>query len=50
MDYYGTMESVEKKMIETALIKASGNKTKAAEILGIPGKTLVYRMEKLSII
>ena len=50
IDYYGTMESVERKMLETALMKSSGNKSKAAEILGIPRKTLVYRMEKLGII
>ena len=50
IDYYGTMERVERKMIESALMKASGNKSKAAELLGIPRKTLVYRMEKLGII
>ena len=43
------MEAVEKKMVRRALEMAKGNKTKAGEILGLPRKTLVYRMERLGI-
>ena len=43
------MEAVERKMVENALEMAHGNKTKAGEILGLPRKTLVYRMEKLGL-
>lgn len=47
--YHDVLESVERKMVENALEMAKGNKTKAGEILGLPRKTLVYRMEKLGI-
>jgi len=47
--YHDVLESVERKMLENALSMAKGNKTKAGEILGLPRKTLVYRMEKLGI-
>lgn len=47
--YHEVMEAVEKKMVRRALEMAKGNKTKAGEILGLPRKTLVYRMERLGI-
>ena len=47
--YHEIMEAVERKMVENALEMAHGNKTKAGEILGLPRKTLVYRMEKLGL-
>lgn len=47
--YHSTLENVEKQMVQDALAMAKGNKTKAGEILGLPRKTLVYRMEKLGI-
>ena len=47
--YHDVMEAVEKKMVRRALEMAGGNKTKAGEILGLPRKTLVYRMERLGI-
>lgn len=47
--YHVIMETVERQMLEKALSQANGNKTRAGEILGLPRKTLVYRMEKLGI-
>ncbi len=47
--YYNLMEDLERKIICEALRKANGNKTKAAEILGLPRQTLKYRMQKLDI-
>lgn len=47
--YHQVMEAVERRLLENALEMAEGNKTKAGEILGLPRKTLVYRMEKLGI-
>ena len=47
--YHEIMEAVERKMVENALEMAHGNKTKAGKILGLPRKTLVYRMEKLGL-
>lgn len=46
--YYDIMESVEKELIRKAFEKSGGNRSKAAEILGIPRNTLKYRMEKLN--
>ena len=47
--YYALMEETEKNIILEALRKVHGNKTKAAEILGLPRQTLNYRMQKLEI-
>ena len=47
--YSEVMETVERTMIEKALAEAGGNKTKASELLGLPRKTLQYRLEKLGI-
>lgn len=41
------IEDVERKMIENALRKTGGNKTEAAEILGISLRSLRYRLSKL---
>lgn len=49
MDYHVLMDNYEKKIIRKALSDADGNQTKAAEILGIPRKTLTYRIQKLGI-
>lgn len=47
--YYKLMDDLERKIICEALKKAKGNKTKAAEILGLPRQTLKYRLQKLEI-
>lgn len=47
--YYALMEETEKNIILEALRKVHGNKTKAAEILGLPRQTLNYRMQKLGV-
>jgi DNA-binding NtrC family response regulator len=41
-----SLEEIEKSLIEMALEKAGGNKSKAAELLGITRRTLYSRMEK----
>lgn len=45
--YYMILEETEREMLHRAMTMAGGNKTRAAEILGIPRKTLDYRLEKL---
>ena len=47
--YYKLMDNLERKLVCEALKKAKGNKTKAAEILGLPRQTLKYRLQKLEI-
>ena len=47
--YTQILEEVERKLINTALEKAKGNKTKASEILGLPRQTLKYRIQKLDL-
>ena len=47
--YYAIMEDTERELIEKALSMAAGNKSRASEILGIPRKTLNYRIEKLKL-
>jgi len=47
--YHEVMEKVEKEMITKALARAEGNKSRAAEILGMPRQTLKYRMKILNI-
>ncbi len=43
------LENVEVQLIRSALEKAGGNKTKAAQLLGLTRDTLRYRMEKYHI-
>ena len=47
--YHEILASVERKLLTEALAAAGGNRTRAAEILGLPRKTLVYRLEKLGV-
>ncbi len=42
-----TIEEMEKRMIQRALVKAEGNKTRAAELLGITRRQLYSKMERL---
>jgi len=44
-----TLEELEKKMIEQALIRFSGNQTKAAHCLGMSRDTIRYRMKKFGL-
>lgn len=41
-----TVEKIEKQLIGEALLKTDGNKTKAAELLGITRKIMRYKTEK----
>lgn len=43
------LEDVEQQLIRQALAQARGNKSKAAELLGLTRHTLLYRMEKYNI-
>ncbi len=43
------LEEVEQELIRQALARARGNKSKAAELLGLTRHTLLYRMEKYGI-
>jgi DNA-binding NtrC family response regulator len=43
------LEAVEQDLIRQALERARGNKSKAAELLGLTRHTLLYRMEKYGI-
>ncbi len=43
------LEAVEQRLIRQALERARGNKSKAAELLGLTRHTLLYRMEKYGI-
>ena len=47
--YHEILASVERKLLAEALAAAGGNRTRAAELLGLPRKTLVYRLEKLGV-
>ena len=47
--YAEIMEEVEKKLIDTALKKTNGNKSKASVLLGLPRQTLKYRIQKLDL-
>ncbi len=47
--YQEIMDGTEKKLIEKALEATNGNKSRAAELLGLPRQTLKYRIEKLEI-
>ena len=43
------LEAVEQDLIRQALDRTRGNKSKAAELLGLSRHTLLYRMEKYGI-
>lgn len=49
IDLNAEMNRIEKRAIEKALQKTKGIKTKAAELLGVTGDSLKYRIEKLGI-
>ena len=41
-----SLPEAEKRMVEQALVKAGGNKTKAARLLGISRDALRYKLKK----
>ena len=43
------LDSIEKKLIKSALTKSGGSKSKAADLLGVPPSTLKSKIEKLRI-
>ena len=43
------VDELERTLIESALRAANGNKTKAADILGLPRQTMKYKIERLKI-
>jgi two-component system response regulator PilR (NtrC family) len=49
IDLNAELEKIEKAMIEKALQKTKGSKTKAAELLHVTFDSLRYRMEKLGV-
>lgn len=44
-----TLDEMERRLIETSLLKQHGNVTRAAEMLGISRQTMRYRIEKFGI-
>ena len=44
-----SLENIERKVIEEALRRAGGNRSKAARLLNIPRHVLLYRLKKLGI-
>ncbi len=44
-----SLENVEKELIQKALEKSGGNRSKAARLLKIPRHVLIYRMEKFKL-
>jgi DNA-binding NtrC family response regulator len=44
-----SLEEIERKLLSKALLKAAGNQTRAAVILGITRDTLRYKMKKFSL-
>jgi len=46
IDLDSLMEKYERELIETALARSGGNRTKAARILGISFRSLRYRLKK----
>jgi DNA-binding NtrC family response regulator len=44
-----SLDDVEQQLIRQALVQARGNKSRAAELLGLTRHTLLYRMEKYGI-
>ncbi|HOC60158.1 MAG TPA: sigma-54 dependent transcriptional regulator [Smithellaceae bacterium] len=49
MDLNAELERIEKRIIEKALQKTRGVKTRAAELLGVTNDSLKYRIEKLGV-
>ena len=49
IDLTAEMEKIEKRIIEKALLKVKGSKTKAAELLHVTFDSLRYRIEKLGV-
>ncbi|MEA4986969.1 MAG: sigma 54-interacting transcriptional regulator [Anaerovorax sp.] len=49
-DLKKNLERTEKQLVIKALQISEGNKTKAAELLGIPRQTLKYKIDKLNIL
>jgi len=49
IDLNAEMEKVERRIIEKALLKVKGSKTKAAELLHVTFDSLRYRIEKLGV-
>lgn len=47
--YHAVMERLEREMIVAALRQAKGNKSQAADLLGLPRQTMKYRMKILKI-
>lgn len=47
IDLQGTMEAIERSLIEQAVRQAAGNKTRAAELLGLSRTTLIDKMKRL---
>ena len=46
-DVRSSVRDFERERIEAALREAGGNRTRAAEILGLPRRTLVYKLSKM---
>ena len=49
IDLSAEMEKIERRIIEKALLKVKGSKTKAAELLHVTFDSLRYRIEKLGV-
>jgi len=49
IDLEKTLADIEKKLLKEALIRTKGNKTKAAQLLGISFRSFRYRLAKLSL-
>ncbi|HET6347056.1 MAG TPA: helix-turn-helix domain-containing protein, partial [Myxococcota bacterium] len=47
VDLESTLQRVEKQLIDEALRRAGGVKTRAAELLGLSFRSLRYRLQKL---
>jgi transcriptional regulator with GAF, ATPase, and Fis domain len=48
-DVRGSLDALERHRILDALQRCGGNRTQAAKLLGLPRKTLAYRIERLGI-
>jgi DNA-binding NtrC family response regulator len=48
-DLYSEVESLERARILEALERCHGNQTRAAELLGMPRRTLVARLARLGV-
>ncbi|MBK8256990.1 MAG: sigma 54-interacting transcriptional regulator [Polyangiaceae bacterium] len=46
-DVRSSVRDFERERIEAALKEAGGNRTRAAEILGLPRRTLIYKLSKM---